>query len=478
MKHDIIQTASNAALQLIPESCGEVTVGCSDVAGILLAVIASSERLRREHGALVDTVSALEADQRQVVDASDEARMLSDRARQRLAEGTDLIRSSLDHVNGLLALVEALSQHVTSFASAMDQVKRSSQTIDDIARTTNMLALNAAIEAEKAGEAGRTFAVVASEVKELARGTRAATDEIARTVGSLGQEAEQVIAKIEHGSKSSGAVQRSIGEIERTLSGVSELVQEVDRQNDDIVRAAGTISSQVGNISAVLDRFDSAVGENNDKLAAAHDRVERLEMTANDMFDRIVKADLAPADRAMVARALDAAAEAVKLAEAAMQDGDLAQAALFDTDYRPVTGSNPERFRTALSDWADRHWRPLLDRVAQTSGQIMAAACTDRNGFLPTHVTERSRAPIGDVVHDTEWCRNGRIILYAADRKAKSCDAPYTMAVYRQEGDGREYKVMRNVYVPLVINGRRWGDFEVAYILEKGSHGQSFIPIR
>lgn len=37
------------------------------------------------------------------------------------------------------------------------------------------------------------------------------------------------------------------------------------------------------------------------------------------------------------------------------------------------------------------------------------------------------------------------------------------MAVYRQEGDGQTYQVVRNVYVPLVINGRRWGDFELAY---------------
>lgn len=37
------------------------------------------------------------------------------------------------------------------------------------------------------------------------------------------------------------------------------------------------------------------------------------------------------------------------------------------------------------------------------------------------------------------------------------------MAVYRQENDGKSYRVVRNVYVPMFINGRRWGDFEVAY---------------
>ena len=93
----------------------------------------------------------------------------------------------------------------------------------------------------------------------------------------------------------------------------------------------------------------------------------------------------------------------------------------------------------------------------------MAAACTDMNGFLPTHLTRFSQPPTRDLAHDTRFCRNGRLILDAIDRKAKESTAPYMMAVYRQEGDGRAYKVVRNVYLPLVFEGRRWGDLELAY---------------
>src|SRR3546814_9308826 len=70
------------------------------------------------------------------------------------------------------------SDLVTNFAAVMAQVQQVSQSIEQIAKTTNMLALNAAIEAERAGDAGRTFAVVAAEVKKLAHSTRGATDEI------------------------------------------------------------------------------------------------------------------------------------------------------------------------------------------------------------------------------------------------------------------------------------------------------------
>jgi methyl-accepting chemotaxis protein len=191
--------------------------------------------------------------------------------------------------------------------------------------------------------------------------------------------------------------------------------------------------------------------------------MEELEITASEMFDRIVHAGLSPEDSAMVSQAQAMLQDLVAHTESAVARGAITTAALFDTDYQPVPGTNPPLFRTRLTDWAHAEWRPFLDRAKSSDSRVLAAACTDVNGFLPTHLTERSRTPTGDLTHDTQFCRNGRIILDAIDRKAKVSNAPYMMAVYRQEGDGQTYHVVRNVYVPLVIGGRRWGDFELAY---------------
>lgn len=460
-----IEAADRGAIDRIPESCGEVTVSCSDVAGIVQAVIQSSERLRSEHVALQGTVLALQADQQQVAQASDEARLFSKRAKDHLNEGAELINGSLGQITQLLQLIDTLTNHVTGFASAMDQVKRCSQNISAIADTTNILALNATIEAMRAGEAGRTFAVVANEVKKLAHDTRTATDEISRTIDTLGGEAEQVIAQIEGGAKASGDARNSVARIEETIHGVTKMVDEVDRQNEQIAQATETISRHVHSVQDVLDAFDSAAIENEGKLESAHTRMEGLEMTANTMFDHIVQAGLSPEDSAMVARAMAAAKDVADRAEAALADGSLSRDALFDQNYVPIEGSNPPRFRTALMDWAHVHWRPILDRVTASDKRITATACTDMKGYLPTHLTDHSRAPTGDLAHDTKHCRNGRILFDAIDQKAKRSTAPYMMAVYRQEGDGKSYQVVRNVYVPVVVGGRRWGDLEVAYCL-------------
>ena len=458
-----IDTANANALGMIPESCGAVTVGCTDVAGVLEAVIASSKSLRSEHEALAETVRALETDQSKVAEASDEARLLSERAIERLNEGTALIQSSLGQIASLIELVDALGQHVTSFSAAMEQVRRSAQDIDNIAETTNILALNATIEAMRAGDAGRTFAVVAAEVKSLANDTRKATEEIAQTIDTLGGEAEVVITRIEAGSRASGEARASVARIESSLANVGALVEEVDKQNDVIARSTGTISGHVDKVQRVLSSYDVASRSNEDRLHGAHRKMEELEITASEMFDRIVHAGLAPEDSVMVAQAQAMMQEIRAHTERALASGAVSTAALFDTDYQPVPGTNPKLYRTRLTDWAHAEWRPFLDRAKASDPRVLATACTDMNGFLPTHITERSRQPTGDLEHDTLYCRNGRIMLEAIDRKAKHSHAPYMMAVYRQEADGNSYVVVRNVYVPLVIGGRRWGDFELAY---------------
>ena len=315
--------AQATGIDSIPQYCGEVTVGCSDVAGVVQSVIDAFAALRQEHRALQGTVKELDDDQRKVTDACDEARLLSERALERLGEGRGHIRASLAQITSLLEAVQTLAQHVTGFAAAMEQVKRSSLEIEQIAEKTNILALNAAIEAMRAGEAGRTFSVVANEVKNLAKDAHRASSEITRTIDTLGGEAEQVITKIESGAQASAQASASVGLIEQTIESVCELIVEVDGQNDNIARNTGTISTHVHQVQQVLEGFNSVVGENETRLTRAHERIEALEATASVMFDKIVGAGLSPLDRVTVGRAQAAVGEIAASTEAALDDGTL-----------------------------------------------------------------------------------------------------------------------------------------------------------
>jgi methyl-accepting chemotaxis protein len=199
-------------------------------------------------------------------------------------------------------------------------------------------------------------------------------------------------------------------------------------------------------------------------VVRAHSQMGGLEMQANKMFDHIVHSGLSKRDSEFVELARQKAQEVKALTEAAIADGTLTLEALFDTDLRPIEGSNPPRFTSKLTPWAEQNWQPFIEAVKDSNpDEITSVVCSSLKGFLPVQLKELSRAPTGDIAHDTKYCRNGRVIQDPVDIPAKTSEHDYMMAVFRHEGDGHSYKVMRNVYVPLRINGRRWGDFEIAY---------------
>lgn len=458
-----IEAPDPKVMDSVAQQCGELAIGCTDAGGKVQVVAATIGKQIAVLGELEQIMASLETDQRQVTDATDEARLLSESARKRLHEGRETIAASIADFAELTALVTRLGGQITSFASAMDQVRRTTETIDAIARTTNMLALNAAIEAEKAGDAGRTFAVVAAEVKKLARDTRAATEEIGATMASLTREAEGFVSEVRDGASRSREAERGFARVNETVADVTRLVEQVDAQADDIARATNVIHGSVCRVGDELGGFSRDARANNARLDDAFSGMGALERRANAMFDTIVQSGFAPADRFFVDIAIAERDRFVEITRAAIDSGKLTLADLFDTDYRPIAGSNPPRFDNRLNEFADFTWRPELDRIITRDPRIVSSAATDINGYLPTHTTRYSRAPNGDPVHDAANCRNRRILSDDTDLIAKASTKPFHVAVYRRESDGGGFHVVRNAYVPMVFDGRRWGDLEIAY---------------
>ncbi|HET9510781.1 MAG TPA: methyl-accepting chemotaxis protein, partial [Sphingomonas sp.] len=187
------QQRNDEAIRAVARSCGQLAVGCSDAAGYVAGVSDGITRQLVALGELEKVTIALDADQRDVARSTNEARRLSEQARGTLERESAQIATAVSEFGALTAMVASLGGRMTDFAAAMEQVQRVSSAIDAIAAKTNLLALNATIEAQRAGDAGRTFAVVAAEVKKLALETRQATDEINRTMETFVAQADHVI---------------------------------------------------------------------------------------------------------------------------------------------------------------------------------------------------------------------------------------------------------------------------------------------
>jgi methyl-accepting chemotaxis protein len=465
LKFEKIETPKQVQGQNTADICGQVAVGCSEAAATLKAATQAADRLQSLQGDLALIIDTVEDDISRVTRKTEQARALSSSAHETLRDGEATIKMSLSSFQQLIELINHLGGHMTGFAAAMNQVHRSSQTIDGIARTTNMLALNASIEAAKAGVAGQTFAVVADEVKKLAAVSRSVAVEITGTVNSLAEEAEKLVNQIELGVANCDTAQEQFGGLQAMVGRVADTVTQVGTFNLEIADSAAAVHERLIESRDVRDQVESSKSQMGLSLSAAIDQINALEIEASLMFDSIVHNGLSKQDSEFVSMAEKASVELIALTEKALADGGLSHSALFDTNHVPIPGSNPERFTTQLSVWAKAVWQPFLDSIKLQNAAVQSVVCSSKLGFLPTHLSAYSRNPTGEITHDTRYCRNGRILLDGIDHIAKKSDQDYMMGIYRHEGDGAQHQTVRNVYIPLRFNGERWGDLEIAYVI-------------
>jgi len=457
-----IEEVTENAIRAVARDCGSLSIECSDVAGYVEGV---AERIG-EHLKVLDTLEEvtvrLLADQARVSDSTDEARLLSEQAKAKLEAGREAIEGTIAGFKGLTELVVQLGERMAGFASAMNQVQTVSSTIEAIARKTNMLALNATIEAARAGDAGRSFAVVAAEVKKLAHDTRSATSQIASTIGELTREASAVTSEIKTGVERSRAAQTGFGQISDTVKEVTEIVGMVDRQTEGIAHSTSLIQTSVDRVKAGLSEFAGDARDNGGQLIKAQKRLSHLEMLSNNMLDTLANSGAEIDDTPMILRAQEAMRAITAAVDQGIDRGDISMDQVHDRNYALIEGSNPPQYNNGFADFADKHIRPILDRFKAGDSRIIGSAITNLDGYLPTHLSERCHTPGPDPVWNDEHCRNKRIFMDETTRKACESDKPATLATYRMEL-GDKYIPVKNVFVPIYFKGRRWGNFELAY---------------
>src|SRR5687767_61877 len=358
-----IEEITENAIRAVARDCGSLSIECSDVAGYVQDVAEKIGEHMKALDGLEEVTTRLLTDQARVSDSTDEARLLSEQAKAKLDAGREAIEQTIAGFKGLTDLVVQLGERMAGFAAAMNQVQTVSSTIETIARKTNMLALNATIEAARAGDAGRSFAVVAAEVKKLAHDTRAATSQIASTIGELTREAGAVTAEIKTGVDRSRAAQSGFGAISDTVREVSELVGMVDRQTEGIAHSTSMIQTSVDRVKAGLSDFAGDARENGSQLTTAQNRLGHLEMLSNTMLDTLANSGAEIDDTPFIFKAQEALRAIEAAIERGLDAGEISIEDVFDRDYKLIQGSNPPQYDTRFCDFADKHVRPILDKV-------------------------------------------------------------------------------------------------------------------
>ena len=150
--------------------------------------------------------------------------------------------------------VTATNDQVKSLAKTAQQIGEVINLISDIAEQTNLLALNATIEAARAGEAGKGFAVVASEVKNLATQTAKATEEISQQIGGVQTETDAAVSSMD-------AIGATINELNEVATAIAAAVDEQGAATGEIARNVEEAAMGTQEVTVNITEVMQAAGE-------------------------------------------------------------------------------------------------------------------------------------------------------------------------------------------------------------------------
>ncbi|OGV38613.1 MAG: hypothetical protein A2020_03560 [Lentisphaerae bacterium GWF2_45_14] len=231
------------------------------------------------------------------------------------------------------------SAQIQTLSAASQEISKVIETIVEIAEQTKLLALNATIEAARAGDAGKGFAVVASEVKELAKQTNSATDDIRKRIEAMQSSTESTVSDIKiiqnaisdvdeivHTiaaavEQQNVTVRENVRNITQATDGVKEVarsVTEVNRGVDDIAKNISEVATGANNVSEQSAKAASG-------LRDVTENIRGVTRAASDTSQAAQQVNISAEDLAHMAVALQESACRFKVSEVQNDSAPVAQ---------------------------------------------------------------------------------------------------------------------------------------------------------
>lgn len=222
-----------------------------------------------------------------VVSAADE----TDRNVQAVSAGVEEMSSSIKEVaasassvtqvaNDAVAISVEANRAIGELRKSSGQIGKVTKVISSIAQQTKLLALNATIEAARAGEAGRGFAVVAKEVKELARKTEDATEDIATRVEAIQTDTDLAVESTQRISEIIGQIQGFQTSIAATVTQQATTTGELARGLGQAAKGTEDVVRNISGVAVAAEHTSAGAG-------GSLESAQQLAKMANDLGDLV-----------------------------------------------------------------------------------------------------------------------------------------------------------------------------------------------
>jgi methyl-accepting chemotaxis protein len=255
--------------------------------GLISETVEQQERIVVEQAASVSETSST-IDQLGFVSlqSAQQAEESAEGARKALnlaEEGTKSVEETMETMAKLKERIEAIARQIMTLSEQTTQIDKVSSLVGDLANQTNMLALNAAVEASRAGESGKGFGVVATEIRKLADESKKSAAKINTLITDVQSAMNSTVMVTDEGTKTADASIQLARETVNAFLGVSEAVNSVFSNSYDISQSAKQQAVAVQEVVAAINALNLGAQETTDSIAQVRNSTDELNEAARQL---------------------------------------------------------------------------------------------------------------------------------------------------------------------------------------------------
>ena len=397
-------------------------------------------------GALEDTQRVVQA-QRQAMQALAQQLDQIREAQAAIATATAQSSAAVHRARGALGVVGG---EVVGMAATLAQVSDAAAEITKISLQTRLVAFNAAVEAKHAGDAGRGFAVVAEAVKALAGQVESSSKAIVSAIATLQERIDRFSAELTENPSRPSQIHAAFHEVE----------EDVQR----IASSAADSGQQMQLLNERAHELEREVSEASHSLKVAFDGSDRFLRMSEELVEQMATSGVEVDDMPFIRAAQQAASEIAAQLEDALRQGQISEADLFDENYRPIDGTNPQQHTTRFCQLTDRLLPAVQEKTLGFSDKVVFCIAADRNGYIATHNRKycQPQRP-GDTVWNTANSRYRRIFTDRTGLASARNTRSFLLQTYRRDMGGGRFVLLKEASAPIMVNGRHWGGLRLAF---------------